>query len=112
MGNSQKEILANILEHQHSVMLDVWKEKELVQSLLLKRDIHPDFFISHFGSRVLDYFVSVLRGKNAPGQCPVISVMLHFFQRRGIKLDEVFHICSGMRNTIVDILLELGIKHS
>lgn len=112
MNGKERETLANILVEQRSLILGNWRDLGLVQSLLESKNISPDFFIAHFGSRVLDYFISVLHKKSAPGQCPVISVMLHFFNRRGLMLHEVFHICSGMRNTIVEVLLERDIKYS
>ncbi|MBA3026042.1 MAG: hypothetical protein FP820_06465 [Sulfurimonas sp.] len=112
MDNKHKKVLADLLEKQHFLILERWRDGRVVQSVLASKKIDPDFFINHFGARVLNYFIGVLHNKNLPGQCPVISVMLNFFSRRGLMLDEVYQICSGMKNTIIWFLLEHGIKHS
>lgn len=112
MSVTKNDKLAVILTQHHDLILERWKRKESVLEILKSKKIEADFFIKHFGSRVVDFFIGVLEGQNTAGQCPVISVMLHFFNKRGLTLDEVYVICAGMRNSFVDILLENDIKHS
>jgi hypothetical protein len=104
--------LADLLKKNHSAILSKWREQTRFQSVLNAKEINIDFFIKHFGSRVLDYFIGVLRGEKASGQCPVIIVMLKFFWTHGLSLEEIFHICSGKRNAVIHILHESGITYS
>lgn len=80
--------------------------------MLISKKISPNFFIRHFGSRVLDYFIGILRGEKKPGQCPVIIVMLKFFVKSGFELDEIFQLCSGKRQALTHTLLEQNVSHN
>lgn len=104
--------LANLLRKNHSKILSLWKNQPHLIEVLNSRQICVEFFIKHFGSRVLDYFIGVLEEEKSPGQCPVIIVMLKFFSNHGLKLEEIFRICSGMRNAVIHTVLENGISHT
>lgn len=109
--DTKNSTLANLLEVQSGLILDTWKQQPRVKSVLQQQNIDLDFFIKHFGSRVLNYFIDVLRQKKAPGQCPVIIVMLKFFGNHGLGLDDIYQICAGKRNTVIHTLLSNGISH-
>ncbi|EDZ61241.1 hypothetical protein SMGD1_0315 [Sulfurimonas gotlandica GD1] len=108
----QSDVIADLLTIKHNEILSKWKEQKRVQEVLNHNNVNTDFFIKHFGSRVLDYFIGVLRKEQEAGHCPVIIVMLKFFSKHGFMLDEIYRICSGMRNTVVDVLIENDIHHS
>jgi len=112
LSSTQSDIIADLLTVNHSEILSKWKDQKRTGEVLNNHTISLNFFIKHFGSRVLDYFIDVLRAKQEAGYCPVIIVMLRFFSKHGITLDEVYQICSGMRNTVVDILIKNDIYHS
>ncbi|MCK9373266.1 MAG: hypothetical protein M0P91_08710 [Sulfuricurvum sp.] len=109
--DTQNNTLANLLEVQTTLILEGWKNQPRVKNVLLKQKIDPDFFIKHFGARVLEYFIGVLRQEKLPGQCPVIIVMLKFFGNHGLGLDDIYQICAGKRNTVIHTLLANGIAH-
>lgn len=112
MSTIENRPLADLLQSNHSAILSKWKGQQHVQDLLNSKQISMEFFIKHFGSRILDYFIGVLHGECAPGQCPVIMVMLKFFTKHGLTLDEIFQICSGKRNAVIHTLLENSIAFS
>jgi len=112
MNDDNKKLLAILLNKHRTSVLEGWKKRQYVRDILIERKIDTNFFIQHFGLRIFLYFITILNDKGLPGQCPIVSVMLKFFTRRGMMLDEVYLICSGMRNTIVDVLLDNDIKHS
>lgn len=109
--DSENEFLANLLEMHSSTILSEWKNQPNVQNVLSSQKINPDFFINHFGARVLEYFIGVLRLEKEAGQCPVIIVMLKFFGKHGLRLDEIYQICAGKRNVVIHTLLQNGIDH-
>lgn len=104
--------LADLLEKNHFAILSQWQGQARVQNVLNAKQISPNFFFKHFGSRVLDYFINILRGKKEPGSCPVIIVMLNFFSKRELLLEDLFQICSGKRNAVIHTLHENGIAHT
>ena len=94
--------LADLLEKNHFAILSQWQGQARVQNVLNAKQISPNFFFKHFGSRVLDYFINILRGKKEPGSCPVIIVMLNFFSKRELLLECSFKsvLESAMRSSI------------
>jgi hypothetical protein len=94
--------VADFLENGYDDLLQKWQEREYVQYVFGAHNIDPEFFIKHFGSRVLTYFIGVLRGENKIGECPAMSVLILFFKKKKIKLHEIFLCCSGFKNTIVN----------
>lgn len=112
LNDSKRNKLADILKVQRNSILHKWGEQEHVQNILNTKKIDLEFFMRHFGSRVLDYFISVSRGDKEPGQCPVIIVMLKFLAQHCLQLDDIYHICSGKRNAVIHTLLENGIVYS
>ncbi len=105
MGSMTNEFLAETLQNNYTEILLRWKACQSVQTVLYSKGIDLDFFIKHFGSRVLNYFIAVLRGEQKAGQCPVIMVMLNFFSRHNLKIDEIYKICAGKRNSVIHTLI-------
>lgn len=103
--------VANLLQKNHSEVLLLWRNQLHVQEVLNSKQINIDFFIKHFGSRVLNYFIGVLQTENKAGQCPIIMIMLRYFKNHGLKLEDVFRICSGMRHSVIYTILDNGIVH-
>lgn len=104
--------IADLFDTHHNMILLKWKEQELVRQTLARRGIDSDFFFKHFGPRVLNYFSGILRQENTPGHCPVILVMLKFFQNYHISLDETYTICSGNKNAVITFMLDQNIEHN
>jgi len=101
-------LLADVLQDNFSKIMLQWKSSPSLQETLKIKEIDPDFFINHFGNRILSYFISVLRGEQKAGQCPVIMVMLKFFHRRNLTIENIYKICSAKRNSVIYTLLESG----
>lgn len=102
--------LANILESQKCEILFNWNAYLKKLDFLNEKGISSDFLIDHFGKRILDYFINVLRNKNEPGTCPVAIVLIHFFKSKKLYLDEVYMICSGKRNAVTSQLINSDIS--
>ncbi|MCV6607055.1 MAG: hypothetical protein OIF32_02490 [Campylobacterales bacterium] len=79
-----------------------WATSDLVIARLEKYRINPQFFAKHFGLRVIQYFLDVISQKEQIGNCPVVIVLLDFFQKRNISLNDLFIICSGLKNTLIN----------
>lgn len=111
LASLNNELLAEMLELNHSNILNRWKKNSNVKIVFNLKQIDSDVFMRHFGARVLDYFIDVLSGTQPKDQCPVISAMLIFFAKRNLILYEIYNICSGMRNTILNTLLQKKVKN-
>jgi len=76
---------------------DMWIARDRVAKTLMS----PRFFRDHFGIKIYDYFIDVIQEKSESGNCPVVHVMLHFFEEKEIKLHDVYSICSELKNIVL-----------
>jgi hypothetical protein len=108
----QAALIADVLSLKHTEILHKWKMQPRFQRVMKTKEIDIDFFIKHFGARVLNNFISVLRNEKVPGQCPVIISMIRYFTKQRLLLDDIYQVCSAKRNMVLNALLESGLSHS
>jgi len=87
-------------------LVQEWVNHPDVIEVFHKYQIAPEFFGQYFGVRVFDYTMGVARTANTLGHCPVIGVLLVFFEKKQISLDDVFVICVNLKNTLIQFMLE------
>ncbi len=83
-----------------------WINNENVSDIFEKYSIDKNFFISHFGLKILDYFIRVFSGKEEIGNCPYIERFLEFLDEKQLFTGDVFLICSGLKLCILEFVLE------
>lgn len=86
-----------------------WMAVADVAEALGRHEIATSFFGRYFGSKVINYAVGVIEGVNRLGNCPVIGVMLIFFEKKNLPLEDVFLVCVNLKNTLIDYALERGV---
>lgn len=102
--SAHSQALGTFLELHQGQILDQWLRLITDYHILSKHTIDPLFFIRHFGSRVYSYFIGVCRGENEVGDCPAINVMLDFFKKKYIPIEDIYILCAALKNTVVDTL--------
>lgn len=95
-----------ILEDNKTDILQIWVTKDDVQRVLQHHDIGVNFFSKYFGVKIIEYALGVIKKKNKLGNCPVVGVMLHFFEKKNIPLEDVFTICVNLKNTLLGYMLK------
>ena len=100
-----KDILID-LETNKEKISRLWTDKKTVQERLKSHSIDVEYFRSHYGIKVIEYFLSVIRGDNEAGNCPVIFIMLDFFKHKNLPLEDIFMVCVLFKNTLTAYLLE------
>jgi len=97
------------IENDATAIVKAWVNRELVSEKFALNSIGRAFFARHFGIRVVRHLIRVIKGEIAPGQCPVVTVMLLFFKEKRIPLCDIFVICSGLRAQLVEVLIDHGL---
>jgi len=87
-------------------LIQQWVRHPDVVQVFHKHRIAPEFFGQYFGVRIVDYAMGVIRNTNQLGYCPVVGVMLIFFEKKQIALEEIFIICTNLKNTLMQFMLE------
>lgn len=86
-------------------LLTLWISHETVQGLLKTYTIPPEFFSRYFGKRIIEYAFDVLRGEHPIGNCPIIGVMLVYFEKKNFALEDIFELCSNLKNAMLECAL-------
>ncbi len=97
------------LQDNKDNILKEWISTNDVKVTLEKNQIQPTFFAKHFGSKVINYALNVIDEKEELGDCPVIGVMLIFFQENRVPLSDIYLICSNLKTNLMQYLLEQNI---
>lgn len=93
-------VIVDDLALNKSTIMDAWVNDDMVKNKLRKHVIDNEYFRKHFGEKVFDYFVGVVKGENKVGNCPVIISMLDFFKHKNLPLESIFIICVNFKNSI------------
>ena len=94
------DMIVNDLALNKNIIMNKWVDNDTVKLKLRKHVIDNDYFKTHFGEKVFDYFIGAVQGKNKVGNCPVIVTMLEFFKHKNLPLETVFVICVNFKNAI------------
>ena len=90
----------NEIEDNIDYILTIWLSSELSSNALKKYSIQPQFFKKYFATKILQYFIWVIKEENKAWNCPVVSKMLSFFNNKQMLLNDVYFICSGFKNAL------------
>jgi len=83
-------------------ILKQWVSYESPKQILELHDIDELYFINKYASGVFDYFMGVISGDLAIGNCPVMQELLTYLKKREISAEELFAICSHFKRSMVD----------
>ena len=99
-------IIVDDLALNKNYIMNNWINDDMVRSKLRKHVIDNDYFKTHFGEKVFDYFIGVAQGNNKVGNCPVIVTMLDFFKHKNLPLESIFIICVNFKNAITTYICQ------
>ncbi|MDD2370067.1 MAG: histidine kinase dimerization/phospho-acceptor domain-containing protein, partial [Sulfuricurvum sp.] len=91
-------------------ILHEWVESELCISILERHEIEPDFFRTYYAGSVYDYFMGVVSGNMAIGECPVIADLIDYLKNKDLRADELFVLCTHFKRSVINATYRLGIN--
>ena len=100
---------SNLLEVARSSIEYDWVNYELVSEHLRESNISKKFFVGHFSWRITSHILSIVRNRTKAGSCPVIHVMVQYFHEKNLTFEDIFVICSGLRQAMLKFFLEAKI---
>jgi signal transduction histidine kinase/CheY-like chemotaxis protein/HPt (histidine-containing phosphotransfer) domain-containing protein len=87
-----------------------WVEFELCVSILERHEIEPDFFRINYAGSVFDYFMGVVAGNMAIGECPVIADLIDYLKNKDLRADELFLLCTHFKRSVLNATYRLEIN--
>jgi len=92
--------LVNDLENNREKIINGWLNTKIVQKILKDKNIGIVLFKKDYALDVFDYFISIIKGINLSGTCPVIEGLLRYFSNNNIMPHELFNICTKFKFNI------------
>lgn len=99
-----------ILMADKEPILDEWVSEEICASILERHGIDTDFFKKNYAGNVFDYFMGVVSGKMAIGECPVIAELIDYLKNKDLRADELFVLCTHFKRSVLNGTYRLGIN--
>ena len=103
--NTPIDIVDKLIKNKVKIS-EMWMDNEIVHEKLSLHTIDVEYFRSHYGIKVVEYFLKVIQGEAEVGNCPVIIEMLDFFKHKDLALEDIFMICVLFKNTVTAYIFE------
>lgn len=94
------------LQENKECLSKEWTSKELVHTKLEAYSIDVEYFRTHYGLKIIEYFLNVIDRKEKLGNCPVLFIMLDFFKNKNLSLEDIFIICVVFKNTVISKIMK------
>ncbi len=100
----------DLLKKSKISIMHSWISNSDVLRVLLKYNIQKEVFIKNYAFGIFDYYVGVIEGTCQIGDCPVIEKLLIFLKDKDIGTSELFVLCAGFKNALIEFMYETHIN--
>lgn len=98
---SNLKLIIDDLNNNKKSIATMWVKKERLKEILGHHDIKIEFFLKYFGHKIVAYNLGVIDKGNAVGNCPIVHVMIDYFDNKAISIEEIYLLCSELKNTFL-----------
>ena len=99
----------DILFAEKESILEEWVNEEQCAAILGRHEIDRDIFLELYAGNVFDYFMGVVSGHMALGDCPVIAELIEYLKNKELRADELFLLCTHFKRAVLNATYRLGI---
>lgn len=92
-------------------IIKYWISDKEVFVILKKHDISRENFVKKYAIGILNYYIDVVNDKSEIGDCPVIDELILYFKNKNITPSELFIICTGFKNSLIEYTYDLKITN-
>ncbi len=89
-------------------VVDQWITRETTKNMLQKLDIDSSHFKTTYGIPVVEYFIGVIEGTKALGDCPIMQKFITFLAQRDISARDIFILCMALRRSLISHLFSIN----
>ncbi|PLY06659.1 MAG: hypothetical protein C0625_08715 [Arcobacter sp.] len=92
-------------------LIRYWLRDEKIHNILKRHNIETDIFVKKYAISIIDYYIAIVNEKEVIGTCPTIEEFLFYLKDRNITSSEIFIICSGFKNAMIEFSYDLKITN-
>jgi signal transduction histidine kinase/CheY-like chemotaxis protein/HPt (histidine-containing phosphotransfer) domain-containing protein len=100
----------DILTGEKEAILNEWISEETCAAILKRHEIDVLDFKNRYAGNVFDYFMGVVSGTMAIGECPVIAEFIEYLKNKELRADELFTLCTHFKRSVINATYRLGIN--
>jgi len=103
-----EHLQANVekIQSAKTLIIGNWSRDKDVIDVLGCHKIEVQVFIVTYASDIFDYYIGVVHGEKAIGDCPVMAQFLDYLKVHNIRYSELFLICTNFRRAMLDELFD------
>jgi diguanylate cyclase (GGDEF)-like protein/PAS domain S-box-containing protein len=95
-------------ERNRETIIDAWVEYPTIEDIRGCMGYSKDMFKEEIAVKVLTYFMTILRGQNKAGDCPVMREIIKKFFMSGLTVEDVFLNCTAFKNVVSHLFDTIG----
>jgi len=93
------------------LIIKYWISDKKILTILKSHEINRETFVKKYALGVLDYYIDVVNDKKKLGDCSVIDELILYFKDKNITTSELFIICTGFKNALLEYTYDLKITN-
>jgi hypothetical protein len=98
---SNLHLIIDDLNQNKKLIGEMWIKRERLKDVLEPNDIKIEFFLKYFGNKIINYNFGVIDKGNEAGNCPVVHIMLDYFENKDITIMDIYLICAEFKNVLL-----------
>ena len=104
-----KEQINNFKKNKFAI-IRYWINKENIILILNTRKIDKELFIKRYAFGLLDYYIDLISENITIGESSSTNDFLSYLNKQNVKPEELFIICSGLKNALLEFLNNLNLN--
>lgn len=107
-------ILKNYIDEYEKnkiAIIKYWIINKEILNILKLHDIKRELFVKKYAIGVLDYYIDIIKENSDIGECKVIDELILYFKDKNITPSELFVICTGFKNALIEFTYDLKITN-
>jgi PAS domain S-box-containing protein len=97
------------IEKDKISIIRTWISSSVIIKIINDYDIDKDLFVKRYAFGFIEYYIQVVKNNQKIENCPVIIDFIKYIKKQNIKSSELFLLCSGFKNSLIDFAFKLEI---
>ena len=110
MGQLQLKKQIDNFKKNKFLIIRYWINKENIIFILNSRKINKELFIKRYAFGLLDYYIDLIIENIVIGKSSSINDFINYLNKHDVKPEELFILCSGLKNALFEFLNELDLN--
>ncbi len=99
-----EQVIASI-ENNKEDILQYWLHMPTIVDIRQRFSFSQEYYYDALANKIFNYFISILKGKNQPGDCPIMRQVVSEMIKVGLNVEDVFLNCTAFKNALITFFI-------